>query len=75
MSSYYRGIQAPLSSARRAQRQDVRELRRVRRIRVPDKWPLVMWILVAALIVLAFMMPSLWNAHEAFHNRSAEQRP
>ena len=45
-----------------------------RHLRQRFDWPIEMWILVAALVALVFLMPRLWEAHEASHNRSAQQR-
>ena len=45
-----------------------------RHLRQRFDWPVEMWILVAALIALVFLIPLFWEAHEASHMTPAQQR-
>ena len=53
-----------------------REARRLHRIRFRDRenWPIEMWLLVVAMIILAFMAPKLAELHWEFHHPKAHQR-
>jgi hypothetical protein len=48
--------------------------RRLQRIRWRENWPLRMWILLAGLIILAFMAPRLAELHDEFHYPTAQRR-
>jgi hypothetical protein len=50
-----------ISSRERAQ------LRRLRRMRSRDRWPVHMWFLLAALIFVGLMAPRLAELHDRMH--------
>jgi hypothetical protein len=49
--------------------------RRLQRIRFHDNWPIEMWILVIALIMIVFMTPRLIELHYELHHATNEHAP
>jgi hypothetical protein len=49
-------------------------LRRLSRMPSRDRWPLHMWFLVAALILVGLMAPRLAELHDRMHHPHGHQR-